>query len=79
MDHELLRALLLHGEVAFENDDYEGITRDDDHFEAGLGARYMLGRHYALRGDWRFDRRDSNVAGQDFSRHVFTLRLELQY
>jgi hypothetical protein len=79
VDHELMRALLVHAELTLARDDYEGLTREDDYITAGLGARYMFGRHYAMAADWRYLRRDSNVSGSDYDRHIFTVRLELQY
>jgi hypothetical protein len=79
VDHELLRSLLFHAELTVARDDYEGLAREDDYVMAGLGARYMLGRHYALAADWRFAWRDSSVSGADYARNIFTVRLELQY
>ena len=79
VDHELLRQFLLHAELAYANQDYEGSARDDDLLSAALSAKYMLNRNYFLAAAYRLERRDSTQAGQDFDQNLFTVRLGLQY
>jgi len=44
VDHELLRNLILTGRVAYEDDSYRGIVRDDHTTSAYVGARYLINR-----------------------------------
>lgn len=78
VDHELLRNLLVGATLAFENNDFQGIARDDDIYRAGVYGRYLMTRNLYLSAHYDHDRRDSNVAGADFTRNVFMLRLQTQ-
>lgn len=76
VDHELLRNLLIGGNATYTNNDYEGISREDDITAAGLYAKYLWNRYLDL--SVRYDRtsRDSSVAGQDYDKNVLMLRVE---
>lgn len=50
-DHELLRNVLLLGQLSYETDDYRATTRTDRFYEATLGADWLVNRH--LRGTFR--------------------------
>ncbi|MEK9968509.1 MAG: outer membrane beta-barrel protein [Ferrovibrio sp.] len=77
-DHELLRNLILTASVGYQNDDFEGISRDDDYYLAGLGAKYLINRNFTLSGGYSYRTRESNVAGSDFDENVVMLRLSSQ-
>ncbi len=79
VDHELLRQLLLHAEFSYANEEFEGSTREDDLFLAALSVKYMLNRNYFLRADYRFRRRESTVATEEFDQNVFTVRFGAQF
>ncbi|HYE51407.1 MAG TPA: outer membrane beta-barrel protein [Azospirillaceae bacterium] len=75
VDHELLRNVILGGEVRYTNDDYERIPRKDDVWQYALGARYLITRNFSVGGEWRHTDRGSNAAGQDYKRDLVTLRV----
>lgn len=79
VDHELLRQLLLHAEFSYASEEYEGSTREDDLFMAALSVKYMLNRNYFLGAGYRFRRRESTVATDEFDQNVFTVRFGLQF
>lgn len=79
VDHELLRNLLLGGDVGFSRDDFQGIDRTDNIIRAGVDATYMVNRYVHLSGGYRFRLRDSDVANQDFAENIFLVGLKLQY
>lgn len=79
VDHELLRQLLLHFEISYGLQEFEGSTREDDSFGVELGARYMLSRNYYLGLNYLYFSRDSTVASSDYERNIFMVRLGLQY
>lgn len=74
-DHELLRDLLLGVNFQYINDDFQGISRNDDNFNEGAYVKYLMNRylHVALRYN-RYDR-SSNVPGVDFGRDIVMISL----
>jgi len=77
-DHELLRNLILTASLGYENDDFQGISRNDDYTLAGLGAKYLINRNFSLSGGYGYRSRDSNVTGSDFDENVVMVRLGAQ-
>lgn len=81
VDHELLRNLLLNGQLTFANDDFHGLNRTDDDYLAGVGAKYLLNRNFYLGATYTYEHRDSSgtQAVNQFSRNVFMLRASTQF
>ena len=75
VDHELLRNLLLNANVGYENDDFGGISRSDDYYLAGAGAKYLINHNFWISGGYNFAHRESNVAGTNFDDHIFFGRI----
>jgi len=80
LDHELLRNLLLNGNVAYINDAFKGVNRTDSGVDAGIGAKFLVRREIYLGASYTFAHRDSSgaFAGQSFSQNIFMLRLATQ-
>lgn len=80
LDHELLRNLLLNGKVDYINDDFKGVDRTDNGFDATVGAKFLLRREIYLGASYTYSHRDSHGAqgGQGFSQNVLMLRLATQ-
>lgn len=78
IDHEWLRNLILGVDVLYTMEDFEGISRKDSVFEAALGLEYFFNRRLSARAGWRHVRRESNIAGSDFSNNIFGLGMQLQ-
>ena len=79
VDHELLRNLILSGNVDYVNNDYEGITREDDIFNVGPSADYLFNRYLRLRLRYTHSMRESNTANGDYNVNSVFLRLLAQY
>ncbi len=80
-DHELLRNLLLHADVALTENDYEQIDRKDRIYEAGLSARYLMNRNLYASVGYRYAQRErDSVPGDDadYKSNIVTVRVELQ-
>lgn len=77
-DHELLRNLILTASLGYQNDDFQGVSRDDDYTLVGLGAKYLINRNFTLSGGYGYRSRDSNVSGGDFDENVVLVRLGAQ-
>lgn len=80
VDHELLRNVLLNGTLAYANDSFQNITRTDNTYSAGVGAKYLLNRYLYLGGTYTFQKVDSSgqAAMIPFTRNIFMLRLSTQ-
>jgi hypothetical protein len=79
VDHELTPEAHLKFDFGFYNGEYKGIDRDDDGIRIALGADYRLSRHVHLDLLYSFEDRDSNVAGQDFTRNQIIFGVRLQH
>lgn len=80
IDHELLRNLLVQGRLRVSEDDFEGIDQSDTYFGTGLGATYMINRHFQLIMDYDYLQRDSDAVtnDNDYSENRFSLGGRLQ-
>ena len=78
-DHELLRNLLLNLNTSYENDSFQGITRTDNVFTVGAGARYLVNRNLFLGGSFTYYQRNSTAAGASYSQNVVMLRVGTQF
>lgn len=75
LSHELRRNLTLQAFGGLTYIDYDGISRDDQIYSAGLGAEWKMTRRLTLIPSYDFQLRDSNAAGLDFTDHRVTLSL----
>ena len=64
--------------VGYENDEYVGHGRDDNHYFAATGLTYKLNREMQLRGEVREDWLTSNVSGVAYTATSFLLTMRLQ-
>lgn len=78
VDHELMRNVILSAGTSFENNSFEGINRDEDVIAFDLGAQYLINRNMAVEAGYRYEERDSNVAGRDYDRNQIGVTLRLQ-
>lgn len=75
IDHELMRNVLVNGQVSYASDDYEGVDRTDDTVRAGLGLQYLVNRNFTFGLGYDFTNRDSDAAGVDFTRNQIGVTL----
>jgi hypothetical protein len=73
VDHELLRNLLLGAKVAYNNNDYKGLTRNDDVWQYGVSAKYLFSRNFRFQAEYRRETRSSNLVGADYKRNIVML------
>lgn len=78
IDHELMRNLILSGNLRYGERDYEGISRTDDHYEAMARALYLINRNYSIAGEYRYYNRDSSAATEDYVRNLVMLTFRVQ-
>jgi len=79
VDHELLRNLILSLDIAFNNEDFQGIDRDDDLFSGGIEGIYMMSRYIDFRVGYLYQTRDTSPAdsgGFEYRIHRFFVGVE---
>jgi len=79
VEHELTKDVELKGDFSYYNGDYVGSTREDNGYRFSLGADYRLSRQVHLDVLYSYDDRDSNAAGQDYTRNLITVGVTLQH
>lgn len=81
VDHELLRNLLLNANAGYENDAFQGVSRTDNVFSAGGGAKYLLNRNLYLGGSFSYQQRSSSgtAPGLPYTQSIVMLRLSTQF
>ena len=79
VEQEILSDLLGFAEIGYRNDNYSGIDRNDNRFEAGLGGEYLLNRNISFFAEYSFEHRESDVAGLDFTKNTIFIGTRLQY
>lgn len=77
VDHELLRNVVLSGDVAYRDYDYQSFDREDKRIEAGVGVDYLMNRTLRFGLGYRYDDRSSEgaAAGDDFTANRLIFRV----
>lgn len=78
VDHELLRNMLIGGNLSYTTDDYKGINRTDKLPGLGLYARYMMNRNLYLSAGYNYSQRSSDAANSDYKDNQFVIKLQTQ-
>jgi hypothetical protein len=79
LTHAFLRNLVFNAQASFSVTDFQGISRKDDTFRAGMGLDYSLTRNLVARASVTHERTTSNAPGNNLSANVFLFGLRLQY
>ena len=80
VEQEVLSNLLLFGEVGYRNDNFKGVDRIDDRFEAGLGGEFLLNRNVSFFAEYSFEHRTSDSPTvDDFTENTIFVGTRLQY
>jgi hypothetical protein len=76
--YELLRNLQLGLTGTYINNSFQGITRTDNVFVLGLGARYQVNRNLFLGGEFSYAEQNS-TGGRPFTQNVLAVRAGTQF
>lgn len=81
VDHETLRNLIMSMKIDYSNDNFSGITRNDDIISADLSVKYLMNRHLFLDGSYTFLKRDSSGsdAANPFTQNIMMVRIGTQF
>lgn len=77
IDHELLRNLLLNAFGGYSNNDYQGISRNDNIWTGGAGVEYLMNHYASIDLKYRYDSRDSSESSENYERNLILLSLDL--
>jgi len=78
VDHELRRNILLTATVSYSEDDYDGITREDQRFAADAGLDYFLNRNAAVTLRYTYQDRDTNFEELGYTQNIVFLGMRGQ-
>ncbi|WP_340117584.1 outer membrane beta-barrel protein [Pelagibius sp. 7325] len=79
LTQQLRRDLSIDASFSYYQAEYEGVSRDDNTLQAGLGGRYHVTPNIFLDTSYDFVQRDSSDPDEDYDEHrvFFTLGAEL--
>jgi hypothetical protein len=78
--HELLRNVLLEGNVAYSESEFNGDgDREDQVLSSGLGMRYLINRSLYTDVLYAWDHRYSTDDSAEYTRHMGTVRLGVHF
>ncbi|MEM8561237.1 MAG: outer membrane beta-barrel protein [Pseudomonadota bacterium] len=72
-NYSVLRNLDARGAFEYANAEFDGSGRTDNTYQFTVGADWDLTRQLTLSPQYRFETRDSNVAGSDYDNHIISL------
>jgi hypothetical protein len=78
VDLSALPYLIIEGKGGVLLSNFNGSSRNDTYYNAGVSAKYLLNEYLALKAGYVFEHRDSNFGGATFSDNEFTLGVILQ-
>jgi hypothetical protein len=71
VDHELLRNLILDGYIGYEQQAFQGVSRTDDYYSAGVSAKYLINRHFWVSLGYTYLTRNSSGVVSDTNQSVY--------
>ncbi len=79
LTHELLRNLLVEGDVSLTRYDYNGNgDRQNEVLSAGLGARWLINRTIYADINYKWADRSSTVSAIEYDKHIAGIRVGVQ-
>lgn len=80
VDHELLRNVLLSGQVGYGRDEYTGIEREDRRKSAGVGVNYLINRRLGVSLTYDYSEQKTHKGvGNNFNDNRVAATLTVQY
>ncbi len=69
--HSLRENINLTGYAGYSNEEFEGVARDDDRYEAGLKVGYLINRNFELGAGYDFVFEDQKTVGKVTENEVY--------
>lgn len=77
-DHELMRNIILSGDIGYENDNFSGIGRTDNIYSGKVGVNYLLNNFFAIGLHYGITDRNSNTSVNSYTQNIIGLTLRGQ-
>lgn len=78
-EHDLTPLTELQLGIGYRNDDYSGISREDDFVSAYIGVSREVARNVFVGVRYDFGKRDSTVVGNDYDSNIFTIGVKTEF
>ena len=78
-EHELRRNVLLSAGVGYIVQDFQGLTRTDQNYEANIGTRYLMSRNLTSGVAVTWTNRQSTALDNNYDRFLFSADIRLQF
>lgn len=78
-EHELTSLTELQVGIGMRNDDYSGVSREDDFVSAYIGISREVARNVFVGMRYDFGRRDSSVVGNDYDSNIVTIGVKTEF
>ncbi len=78
LDYEFLRNLIIQTHFNFLDSRFVGIARNDEIWEADIGAKYLIDRNISASAGYTFSERLSSAPGQGFNDNLLSGGLHFQ-
>ena len=78
VDHELLPNWIIAGEGLYRRESFNGISRSDNFYGAGVSTDYYLGENVVVGAEYFYERRDSDALNESFTSNSVILNLLLR-
>ncbi len=78
IDYEILRDLIGQASVGYTSSKFVGIDRTDKFIDAAFTLRWLINEYMSLEAGYTFSRRNSSVAGEDYTDNTVNAGLHFQ-
>jgi hypothetical protein len=78
VDHELLRNLLIGGQVRYTRNDFQDTNETENRVDLGPTVTYFINRHFSVGANYVFTTQTADDSEDEFDRNVITLSVTAQ-
>lgn len=76
-DYSLRRSVKILTHIQYTDSEFNGSSRDDKYWDAGVGVEYAMNAHMSARLSYDYQTRNSTIGGQNFDDNTVTVGLNL--
>jgi hypothetical protein len=76
-DYSVTTDLMVNAHISYTDSDFRGSPRHDTNMELGTGLKYEMNRYVSAKAEYRYQKRDSSIGGQNYSDNMIYVGLDL--